>query len=116
MTKITDMLDQPVGVGDRIVATFRVANRTVPAMRTGTVLAIVRQRSTQQNRGNSPEPEDFLRVEWDASSWTAEVNEIGRKVAERRAARGITQPYPLAVEKVYVSNIMVSLKRFLKIS
>jgi len=118
MTKITDMLGQEVKVGDRIASPRRTAYGTVPEMRVGTVIAIKQRRSTQKNRGNTSPKEDFLRVRWEASSYFAQIKLGVREMYENRLSMGRPIGRPAILDNDYepkVSEIMVSLKRFLKI-
>lgn len=118
MTKITDMLGQEVQVGDKIVSPRRTAHGTVPEIRTGTVLAVTQRRSTQKNRGLTPPKEEFLRVRWESSSYFTQIKLGVQEIYENRLSRGKTMIRPVILDNDYeprVSDIMVSLKRFLKI-
>lgn len=118
MTKITDMLGQEVQVGDKIVSPRRTAHGTVPEIRTGTVLEIKQRKSTQKNRGMPVPDVDFLTVRWESSSYFTQIKLGVQEMYETRLARGRTGDRPAILDNEYeprVSDIMVSLKRFLKI-
>lgn len=115
MTKITDMLDQEVQIGDRIACAFRTYYGTAPQLRVGTVVDIW-QRKVSGRTGTSRVPEDHLRVVWDYSSDIAEQVILMDDLKASRAARGRATPH--AIDPKYrerTTDILVKLKRFIKL-